>query len=82
VFPPKQVKAAGKAGAKNMHTGTADPTWMGAEPVIAAGVRSVGKFIRKGAEFEKEFSEGFSKALDVRDVAVHPKKPVKMLTHV
>jgi hypothetical protein len=82
VFPPNHAKAGGKGISKTSKIGKSDPTWMGTEPVIAAGVRSVGKMFAKGAEFEKEFSDGFSKAFDVRDVAVHPKKPVKMLTHV
>jgi hypothetical protein len=83
VFPPNHAKAGGKGSSKTSTTGgRSDATWMGTEPVIAAGVRSVGKMFSKGAEFEKEFSDGFSKAFDVRDVSVHPKKPVKMLTHV
>jgi hypothetical protein len=53
-----------------------------AEGTLAEGIKPVGQLLEKGRKLGGEISEGFSKALDVSDVRVSPRRPVKMLTHV
>ena len=53
-----------------------------AEGTLAEGIKPVGQLLERGRKLGGEISEGFSKALDVNDVRVSPRRPVKMLTHV
>jgi hypothetical protein len=53
-----------------------------AEGTLAEGIKPVGQLLERGRKLGGEISEGFSKALDVSDVRVSPRRPVKMLTHV
>lgn len=91
-FPPGSVSAEGSdvvgqlVGSMKRAAREANREARDAEGSLARGIKRgmkpVGRLLERGRTLGREISEGFSKALDVTDVAVSPKSPVKMLTHV
>jgi hypothetical protein len=51
-------------------------------PGLARDVDTVGAIAHKTANAFGNIQTGMAQAFDMKDATVHPKKPVKVLTHV